>query len=219
MKNTFKIIAGVLLLTIGSILLAQRFGLFLNLDVWWIIGMIWPLILVFFGIRFLTEGKYLGGAILILIGSLLILTNIFSWNFFSLLWPMIIIFIGFSILFNKKGDRSLEEGTDYIKESVIFWGSEKKITSKNFRGGELNVMFGGIKLDLSDAEIDSKGANLVINVAFGGVEVVTPTDCNVVPNGTGILGGWEDNRRGGSNEDGSRLEISGTAMFGGVEIK
>lgn len=224
MKNTFKILLGIVLVIIGSLLIIERLGIFLpfSINIWQIIGMFWPMILIYLGLKLFFENNTTGGVILFTLGSVIFLTNVFDWNFFSILWPLLIIGIGVSILVKKEDDNFNMEASECseneIRESIAFWGSDKKITSKSFKGGVLHVAFGGIKLDMRDAKIDKGGAKLTIDVAFGGAEIIVPKDCRVKTNGTGILGAWEP-KLSESTVEKPVLEISGTAIFGGVEIK
>ncbi len=58
---------------------------------------------------------------------------------------------------------------------------------------------------------------LEVDCIFGGVEIIVPSKCKVITNGTGVFGGWSPNIS--NKEDGPTLTISGSAVFGGVEIK
>ena len=224
MKDTVKLIFGVALVTIGGLLLIERLGIFLpfTVNVWEIVSLFWPLLLIALGLKLLSEQNTTGAIVLLTLVSLIFLTNIFNWNFFAVIWPLLIIILGVSILIKKENFTINTESTkyedDYIKESVAFWGSEKKIVSKSFKGGVFNVAFGGLTLDLREATIDKKGAKLNINAAFGGVEILVPKNCRVKTNGTGIFGGWDPKVKA-SDVEGPILKISGTAIFGGVEIK
>jgi predicted membrane protein len=224
MKNTTKIIIGVALVTIGSLLIIERTGILLpfSIDVWEIISIFWPLIFIYLGLKMFFENNITGGVILFTLGLVIFLTNVFNWNFFSILWPLLIIGIGVSILIKKDETKfnveSSEYGDDYIKESITFWGSDKKLTSKNFKGGEINVAFGGITLDMRDIEVHKDGAKLNVNAAFGGAEIFVPKNCRVKTNGTGILGGWNPQLSSNDIKE-PVLEITGTAVFGGVDIK
>lgn len=224
MRNSTKFFWGVVLVLVGLLLLVDTTGIFANwnINVWSLIGTYWPLILIFFGIRLLFTDNITGSAILLLLGGVFLATNLFNWNFFSILWPLVIIVVGLSILFRRESP-SLNSGATYseadmINETVVFWGVDKKVTSKNFKGGEINVAFGGVKLDLRDAKISKDGAKLHINAAFGGAEVFVPKDCRVITNGTGILGGWSPDIKPNKITE-PVLEITGVAAFGGVDIK
>jgi predicted membrane protein len=225
MKDSVKIIIGVALVTIGGLLLVERLGVFLpfNVDVWQLIGMFWPLILIAIGLKLFFENNTTGGVILFTLGAVIFLTNVFDFNFFSVLWPLLIIALGVSILIRKEDSVhfntvSSEYSEDYIKESVAFWGSEKKLTSKAFKGGELNVAFGGLTLDLREAKVHKDGAKLNVNVAFGGADIFVPKNCRIKTSGTGVLGGWDPQLKSNDVEN-PVLEITGTAILGGVDIK
>ena len=223
-NNSLKIIFGIVLVLIGLLLLIDRLGIVFpyNIDVWSIIGTFWPLILIFIGGKLLIERNTTGGIILFILGCVLLLTNLFDFNFFAVLWPLLIIGLGLSILF--KGDGSFfnrvsseEDSEDYISDSVVFWGKERKGTSKNFKGGDINVAFGALELDLRDVKVDKKGATLNVSVAFGGIEIFVPKDCRVVTSGTAILGGWDPSLKENDVKE-PVLEITGTVILGGVDI-
>ena len=222
--NNLKIIFGVVLVILGTLLLIDRLGLVFpyNIDVWSIIGTFWPLILIVIGGKLLIEKNTTGGLILFILGCVLLLTNLFDFNFFSVLWPLLIIGLGLSILFRGDGCffnrvSSEEDSEDYINDSVLFWAKERKATSKNFKGGDINVAFGAMELDLRDVKIAIKGAKLNVSVAFGGVDILVPKDCRVVTSGTAILGGWDPSlKENDVNEP--VLEIAGTVILGGVDI-
>lgn len=223
MKNTLKIIFGVFLVLIGTSLLIDRLGLILpfDVDVWRIVGLFWPTILVYWGVKAYMESNKTLGLILISLGSLLFLNDIFDYNFFSIFWPLLIITWGISIMVKKDSVTNVSSGEksdDYIRETIAFWGSETKATSKNFTGGELNISFGGMELDLREIDVKKDNAKLHVNVAFGGADITVSKDCHVKTTGTGILGGWENNTTKPENPK-YTLEIGGTALLGGVTIK
>jgi len=224
MKNSSKFILGAILILVGIVLLIDQTGFLgrYSISLWSFISKFWPLILIFLGAKLLVDGNNSGGFVLLLLGTVFLSTTLFRWDFFAVLWPVIIIAIGLSILFKKEGvginNASSTTKEDLLNDSVVFWGMDKKVSSKNFKGGEVNVVFGGATIDLRGAKIAKEGAKLHINCAFGGVEVIVPKDCRVITNGTGILGGWEP-KIADSDVDEPVLEITGSVVLGGVEIK
>ncbi|HBB64433.1 MAG: hypothetical protein UR47_C0014G0027 [candidate division WS6 bacterium GW2011_GWB1_33_6] len=223
MKDNSKFIFGVFLVFLGLIFLMDQTGIFspFRVSLWSIIWKFWPLVLIFLGTKFLLEKNFTPGIVILVLGTVFLATNLFSWNFFSVLWPVIIIAIGISMLIKKdipvkkEGKYSSE---DYVNETAIFWGVDKKVNSKNFKGGELNVAFGGIGLDLREAKVAKEGAKLHVNCAFGGVEIFVPKNCRVITKGTGVFGGWEPKVEESEVTE-PVLEITGGVVFGGVEIK
>jgi len=225
-----KIIFGLILIGLGILFLVDQTGIFgtYGINLWSLIWKLWPLILVFFGIKFLIERNSTAGLIFLILGTLLLLSNLFTYNFWSLLWPLLIIGIGISILFKDetKIEHARKENFEkkeiskenFITQTVVFFGWDKVSRADKFRGGEVNVAFGGVKLDLRDAKIDPKGATLHVNCAFGGVEVLVPSNCRVISNGSGIFGGWAP-KLNSSDVEKPVLRINGVALFGGVELK
>ncbi len=225
MKNKTKIFLGILLLLTGGLILLNNIGLFdpygITLSTFW--NFFWPSFFLGIGITLIFDKNFTPGGIFSLIGIAMLANRLLNWNFWATFWPLILIGIGFSILLRREKDVSLNSAAkttedDHIDDNVVFWGVEKKVTSKKFKGGEINTIFGGYQLDLRDSQISKEGAELNVNCAFGGVEIFVPKNCRVVTNGTGILGGWTPNLDPNEVEN-PVLTIKGIAAFGGVEIK
>ena len=109
---------------------------------------------------------------------------------------------------------------DRIKESVIFSGVERKLMTKNFQGGKVTVLFGGLDLDLT--QVDFTGiATLDLEVGFGGVELLVPPHWDVRTEVSNIAAGLEDKRmfREGGVDTNKVLILKGTLLFSGLEIK
>lgn len=223
--NNNRFVFGVVLLVLGVLFLIDQLNIFTNFDIsiWKVIGIAWPLVLIYLGTNLLIkERKNTGGIILIVLGVLFLGSNIFEVSFFSMFWPFILIAIALSILIDKDESKiniaNVHVNAVVINEDVIFWGMDKKVISDSFEGGEVTCVFGGGKLDISEVKISKEGAKLEINCIFGGLELILPEGINVVTNGTGVFGGWSPNLKSTSSS-GPKLEIVGAAVFGGVEIK
>ena len=84
-------------------------------------------------------------------------TNI---SIFAIFWPLIIIAIGVSILLKPSKDNWSKSETfkdDSINQSLMMWGADWKVTSKNFKGGKIDVLLGGFQAEkLRDAEISQE---------------------------------------------------------------
>jgi len=109
----------------------------------------------------------------------------------------------------------------YIDRNCVFVGSKEKWDLKNFRGGEVNSVFGGIELDLSEAQLAEGVHHLELNSVFGGIVLYVPIEWNIEINTTHVFGAFVDNRSKPSFEvDENRvLIIEANAVFGGGEIK
>ena len=135
-------------------------------------------------------------------------------------WPALLIVIGLFIAFGKTIDRIPENSDDVLNHFVIFSGLKDKSISKNFKGGDIAAIFGGIELDLRDAHLAEEGALLNLTVAFGGIEVRVPNQWKVIVRGTPIFGGWDNKTSAPTDapEDRPVLNVKCLAMFGGIDI-
>ena len=109
----------------------------------------------------------------------------------------------------------------YIDRNNVFGGSKEKLDFTNFKGGEINCVFGGIELDLSDAKLAEGVHRLELNSVFGGIVLFVPVDWNIEMQTTHVFGNFVDNRpKPGFEIDEKRtLIIEANAVFGGGEIK
>ena len=115
-----------------------------------------------------------------------------------------------------------EESIDFIDKNVMFGSTEQIVLSQNLRGGEANVMFGELIIDLRHAQLAEVGGFLEVNVMFGSVVIYIPADWSVELQGNSILGSFEDKRyQIGKIQEIAKnhLVIEGCAMFGSGEIR
>ena len=66
------------------------------------------------------------------------------------------------------GTRGTDDKT--VNSAVIWWGSERRTTSQDFRGGSLSAIMGGISADLRQADIVDH-AEISVFVVWGGVDI------------------------------------------------
>jgi predicted membrane protein len=123
------------------------------------------------------------------------------------------------------GTSSFRNGTfvetgDVLNAQALFTGIQKRVLSKNFRGGKTSAIFGGTEIDLSQADI-ADGAILNVEVAFGGVKLVVPPHWDLQINVSNIFAGIEDKRmyNPAATDTTKVLKIYGSIIFGGLEIK
>jgi predicted membrane protein len=108
---------------------------------------------------------------------------------------------------------------DFVDLLAVFGGIKKRIFSKSFKGGKTTNLFGGTELDLTQADIEGT-AVLDIAQAFGSVEIIVPANWEVKSDITTILGGIDDKRSTlTAPSGGKKLILTGTCIFGGVDIK
>jgi predicted membrane protein len=121
----------------------------------------------------------------------------------------------------SKQQFSAFDHAEILHAQALFTGIQRRIFSKNFKGGKVSATFGGTEIDFSQADIDGE-ATINLEVAFGGVKLVVPPHWDVqVQIGTIFAAGVEDKRfYNPSQVDKTKiLKIYGSIVFGGLEIK
>lgn len=148
---------------------------------------------------------------------------------FNLLWkillPLVLIIIGLSLIFKDKvSDKVKDEIKKLNKNSkdeytATFSGQDLNFDDEEFKGCELNAIFGGIKCDIKNAKLKD---DVVINASsiFGGITLYVPKDVNVKVVSNSIFGGVSGNYNKNKNDKkGKTIYVNATCLFGGVEIK
>ena len=195
----------------------------------------WPSLVVLVGLLNFIAHRRAWGALLMFAGVILQLNELgithFGWG---QLWPMLLIALGFflfwgSLEWRNKPASSSSTSSDgdprtTLNEAVVFGGLERRMTSQDFQGGDVTAIFGGVELDMSEANMQAKEATLAITAIFGGVEIRVPPNWQVAFRGAPIFGGIEDKTRTARVEDPANsnlkvLVITGAVIFGGLEIK
>jgi hypothetical protein len=120
----------------------------------------------------------------------------------------------------RRGEQPpFDEMADEIDRAVIFDNIDAVSRAQAFRGGNLDLWYGGGKLDLRGATLDPAGADLRIRAIFGGLELDVPSSWAVDVRGRAIAGGVGGARGAGPvDESGPRLVLHVLAVFGGVAI-
>ena len=108
----------------------------------------------------------------------------------------------------------------HLDEWAFFSGSRRRVDSQDFKGGEAFAMFGGVELDLRSAVITQDEVMIDASALFGGVDIQVPENWNVIVEGHGMFGGYEDKTLHTMPENARpRVVITGSAVFGGVVVK
>ncbi|HEY3929844.1 MAG TPA: DUF5668 domain-containing protein [Candidatus Koribacter sp.] len=219
------IITGLIIVTVGVVLLLAQIG-FLNMHAVW---RFWPLAFVLVGIGKIFDAtavsQRIWGSMLAIIGFLL-LAHYFGHFRYGIdqLWPLFVIAGGLAMLFQVyfPGVRAtnLPPGGS-LNGLYVFGGTERNVADRNFTGGRLFACFGGYDIDLRQAEIAGDTAVLEATAIFGGGEIKVPPHWNVVSEGVGIFGGYQDSTRHAAPAGVApkTFVVRGAAVFGGVEIK
>ncbi len=227
-----KVFGALIFIIIGVVFSLKNMNLLSGIDIW----RYWPALFVIFAIMSMFYKQYIQAFIHLILGILLLGHNLgyikFEWRY---VWPVLLIILGVvmlkHVLFYNKIKEEEDVGDDLnnmIKLEYFMGGGETKNSSQNFKGGSITAFLGGTKIDLRKAKIETR-ATIDIVALWGGVELIVPRDWQIRVSARQFLGGVGDRTDNPvesekSNSDDflqSRpvLEISGTLMMGGVEIK
>ena len=235
--NNKRYILGGVFVTIGALLILENLNILDSIFPSYLMD--WYMIPLIIGVVLITTRQKLGfGIVLTVIGSIFLLEEL-SWQYrwdlnirdvFSF-WPIIFIGVGLSLILRRGKDSGAswnekkstdESGADYVDEMALFGGSERIITSREFKGGKLTSIFGGTDLNLVNADL-AEGTNVLdVFVLFGGTDIMVPADMNVRIEVTSIFGGFSDERKFPAvnpDNDGRELVIKGMVLFGGGDVK
>jgi len=109
-----------------------------------------------------------------------------------------------------------DEESDELHLVAALNGITLKSRAKAFAGGSMLAWYGGIDVDLRDAEL-APAAQLSLHTLFGGIAITTPPGWRVESEMKAFAGGI-DTRASGDDPDAPVLTLTGTAIFGGVAV-
>ena len=226
---------GAIILTIGSLLLLDRMDL-LEFPRW---AFSWKTILIAIGLIVGINRNFqgIGWLVMILVGGFFLIDDIpgFPIDMDYYAFPVAVIILGLFILMRAVTGKSKTEikdlwgkdsvesdsgGEDSFDLTTAFGGTKKKVFSKKFKGGKTTCVFGGSDIDLTQADIEGTVVIDVVQI-FGGVKLIIPANWEVKSDVTVILGGIDDKRTvpSGGLATNKKLVLTGTVLFGGVDIK
>ncbi len=226
MKKISSILWGIVLVAVGVLLALNALNV-THIDVffdgWWTLFLIVPCTIGLF-----SEREKTGNVIGILVGVFLLLCCQGLLDFamlWKLLLPIVIVLIGLKLLFTGLFGSKASEIMAKIKQNggetktgyATFSECNLNYDGENFEGAELSAVFGGVKCDLRNAVIE-KDCAIQATAVFGGVDIFVPNNVNVKVSSNSIFGGVS-NRAAAAQKEAPTLYISGTCMFGGIEIK
>jgi len=232
-----RLVPAVILIAIGALFLLSNLRIIPNTN-WFDF---WPVILIVIGASKLAEasrtGSYTGGAVLVGVGGLFLVSNLGllpnGWSVWDF-WPVALIAVGIMLLVERvawpsdlrrswSGRFNMSDASETsgdVNLTAVFSGGKRSVVGEEFRGGVISAVFGGFELDLRQAFMTSNSAVLKIDVVFGGAEIKIPTTWCAVVKGTGVFGGYSDETlHPPSTPETKRIVIKGGAVFGGVVVK
>lgn len=225
MKRINSVLWGIALVAVSAVLALNAFNI-TNIEIffdgWWTLFIIVPSFIGLFN-----DNNKVGNIIGLLIGVFLLLAcqNVID---FEILWklivPVIIAVIGIKMIFrgavaNTEVVKIIEANQDKVKTAfAAFSGQDIIFENEVFKGAELTAIFGGIKCDLRNAVFE---ADAVINACcvFGGCDVFLPENVNIKINSNSLFGGIDNKKHQNSKDNQYTVYLSGTCIFGGVDVK
>lgn len=222
------ILLGLVLIVAGALALLDNLNIFsfhFNLGDWW------PLILVALGVVHLWNNRNIfdfSGLFLILLGVVFLLAELgrIGWSDVWRWWPAVLILLGISIVFKRnpapRDDKRWSHAASSdatVSINNILAGSDRRVASGEFKGGDISNILGGTKLDLLESRLAPGDWLLTVSSVLGGVEILVPRDWRIEVNPTNMLGGVDDHTRQNPDATGGKLIIKASALLGGIEIK
>lgn len=206
----------------------------------------WPVLVVIFGLVKAADAdsrhERMVFGLIAAAGVILTLNRIGYGYLFNArtLWPVILIFIGIGVIHRAlrkrhgphgvplKDDANADAGrrmkNDTVAESdsvvditAILGGFQRRISTPDFRGGDVTALMGGCVLDLRESSL-AGDAELNVFAVMGGITIKCPPDWTVILKGIPVLGGFEE-KTAPAPDPGKRLTIRGYAIMGGVEVR
>jgi hypothetical protein len=110
-----------------------------------------------------------------------------------------------------------DEDSDELSLVAVFDGIDLKSRAKTFKGGSMLAWFGGIAVDLREAEL-APGARLSVHTLLGGIAIKTPPSWRVESNVKALAGGVDARTPAKDDRDAPVLTLEGMALLGGIAV-
>ncbi len=180
----------VALVLVGASFLLQKLGV-LPFNIW---NIVWPALILGLGVSWLINDLSVFGLGVALLGLYYLLFNLGATSFelsWSVIWPILLVLLGISILMDKlvKNKRrkhgkwrtddhtpvcDYSESDGYISYECAFSEDNRKVSTSEFSGGNVDMSFGKSVLDITACRSVRPGAVLDVDVAFGSFEILVP---------------------------------------------
>ena len=227
MKKNFLVRAffGVTIVALGGVLLLRNLEIikFDSWNVFW--GTVWAAGLVLAGLVTIVSSRKLltraWGLLLMAAGVSIGLNayGVIDVSIWKLFWPVVLIAVGLMMVFsigsaNRK--RAEESSTDDNEKVAIFYGEQSRVRG-DYTGGSATAIFGGVDLDLRQANIKD-GTIIDVFTFCGGININLPDDVIVKNEVRGVLGGSDDKTMSKPSAK-KTIYLKGECVLGGLEIK
>ncbi len=239
----FTVFIAIVLVLAGLILLAFNLG-WLNPEIKSIIFS-WPMLLILLALIGFSKRNRIFPMLLLLVGLFFLLPRVESaypgilggagGDFVYQYWPILLIVAGLIVIIfvsRRERERFVSPATDnnggtggtngWFEKDVVFGGSENVFLDPVLKGGDINVVFGGVVLDLRKTTLPETTVYLDIDAIFGGVTLYIPEDWRVQSSFESVFGGYTDKRPNtfiANQEGNAQLVLKGSLVFGGCTVQ
>ncbi len=239
-RRRSKIFGGLIVIGAGVLFLLREAGLWL--PSWFFT---WQMLLIVIGVYTGVKDSFrkMSWLILVIIGLAFMIQDFNpELPLSKFIWPVVIILVGVGIVLKpmskkeekwkrckEKYERDWSQKKNYptnatsiqdhIEINAIFGSVKRRVDSKQFRGGEINAVFGGAEVDLTQADF-SGVIRLEVNSVFGGTRLIIPASWTIKSELNAVAGSVEDKRtiQPANLDDTKKVVLEGNAVFGGIEI-
>ncbi|HMH70247.1 MAG TPA: DUF5668 domain-containing protein [Candidatus Saccharimonadales bacterium] len=218
-KHIARIVTGIGIITIGVMALLGTLNIINFNDLFhsW-----WPLIVIAAGLlMFINDPRQFVWPLIVVVAGILLQLrelDMLHFNVWQLFWPIVIIAIGLSVLINRSYGHKNVSKKELDEITAILGGNKTSNQSKDYKGGNLTAILGGVELDLRKATIKDE-AVLNVTAILGGITLQVPEGWTITSKVMPIAGGLDNKTTTPEGKTGPRLIIAGDVVLGGVDIK
>lgn len=218
-----RIAVGLGLVLIGALVLLDQFNVASMGDV---VQHWWPVVIIALGLLELAvvPRAPVGPLLVVAVGAVLLLStsDVLGVDAGQIFWPLVLIAVGAFVLIGRSAwSQRAGEAESNVHSFVIFGGNDLVSRSAAFARGTLVALFGGVTLDLRQAQLAPEGAFVDATAAFGAVTILVPQGWHIAMSGLPIFGGYDDRTKadGPLPEGAPTLTVNAIALFGGVGVR
>lgn len=228
---------GIMVILAGLVYLLFNIGVLPA--IWKPVVLSWEALLILLGVGGLFHRSYFFGFTMTLLGVVFLMPKVAaaagfcysSTTMSNMIWPIVIILLGVAIVLHKSHCCHRTQFSHYrhmrrtmMKEgrvdyNLIMNGVDEIYLGPEFKGGEINTIMGGMKLDLRKTTLPLGDTILKISSIMGGVTLLIPEDWPVEIHNGSFLGGFTDKRPSNGMYVDRRLIIETDLLMGGGTIE
>jgi len=221
-KVTGVSITGLVFLVLGILLLLDNLHV-IYFNIGDFIHDWWPSVLGLVGLYDRLRNNRSGGWFLVGLGTLLLLkiNHLIDGH---LIIALILILIGIGLLIRPRRpifqpSSGTHSGADRIKLQAIFNESHENLTSENFQGGDIEVIFGKMTVDLRNIKMSPGRWRINLETIFGSTVFIVPGTVRTEALGSPIFGHISNQAKDIPKDDNIPiLEIQTDVVFGSLDI-